>query len=125
MKKGVSICFFVAVLLILLLFLIFWEREDENPRAEPEIVTEERVVGKTEEETEMLTESMRVVENEKYYLKEADGYLAVYHTKNDEIYCETNIRFELLSPEMQAKIKEGVSFETEAELYDFLESYSS
>ena len=125
MKKGVSICFFVAVLLILLLFLMFWGQNKYTPGKEPEIATEERIVGKMEPDTEMLTESMHVVENEKYYLKETDGYLAVYHTKNDEIYFETNIRFELLSAEMQEKIREGISFQTEAELYDFLESYSS
>lgn len=125
MKKGVSICFFVAVLLLLLLFLIFLKQESKVPKEEPEIVTEQRMVGNRDEETESLTESMQVVENEKYYLKETDGYLVVYHATTHEIYCETNIRFELLSPEMQDKIKEGISFQTEAELYDFLESYSS
>lgn len=125
MKKGISICFFVAVLLLLLLFLVFVKQEKDVPKDEPEIVTEERIVGKAEGETEPLTESMHVVENEKYYLKENDGYLAVYHAATDEIYCETNIKFELLSAEMQEKIRKGISFQTEAELYDFLESYSS
>ncbi len=120
MKKGISICFFAAIILLFLLLLILQSRGSSSPE-----VSDTQAKDRAETETELLTESMQVVNNEKYYLKEADGYLTVYDGRTNEIYCETNIRISLLSPEMQEKIKKGISFQTEAELYDFLESYSS
>lgn len=124
MKKGISICFFAAIIVLLLLFLVYQNRGGETPDMSGE-QTEKVAEAENTTEAELLTESMQIMENEKYYLKESDGYLTVYDSKTNEIYCETNIRFEFLSAEMQEKLKTGVTFQTEAELYDFLESYSS
>ena len=124
MKKGISICFFAAVIVLFLLFLVYQNRGSETPHLQEE-QTEKVAETENRAKTEPLTESMQIMENEKYYLKESDGYLTVYDSKTNEIYCETNIRFEFLSAEMQEKLKSGVTFQTEAELYDFLESYSS
>lgn len=124
MKKGISICFFAAIIVLFLLFLVYQSRGGETPDMSGE-QTEKVAEAENTTEAEVFTESMQIMENEKYYLKESDGYLTVYDSKTNEIYCETNIRFEFLSAEMQEKLKTGVTFQTEAELYDFLESYSS
>lgn len=120
MRKGISICFFTAIIILLFLLLILQNKEKQPPE-----ISDTQLYETAETEAEPLTESMQIVKNEKYYLKESDGYLTVYESRTDKIYCETNIKMELLSPEIQKKIIDGIFFQTEAELYDFLESYSS
>ena len=42
-----------------------------------------------------------------------------------EYYMETGIESDCLPIELQEKLTNGIFFQTEKELYDFLESYSS
>ena len=60
-----------------------------------------------------------------YYIKVVDGRLVVFENKNQSIFMETSIEFSTLSKELQEKIETGIFFQTESQLYDFLESYSS
>lgn len=82
-------------------------------------------VQQEEEEPEETVESMKDVEEERYYLKLADDYLAVYHSDTDQIYFETGLKLTDLPEDLQEKAEEGISFSSLEELYSFLENYSS
>lgn len=122
MKKKISICFFAGIIMLCLLSVLlvdiyFKNKEKEKERAGQLVVQTEQ--------TEELFESMVVVSNAAFYLEIQDGYVVVLESDHTTVYCETNIRYQLLPEDVQKKITEGVSFQNEAELFDFLESYSS
>lgn len=60
-----------------------------------------------------------------YALRTRDGYLQVYILETDEFYMETSIVYRLLPESVQAQIDAGKEFESEEELFEFLENYSS
>ncbi len=72
-----------------------------------------------------LSESMTVVPPAAYYIGELDGYLVVLGSNQKTVLFETNIRYEFLSDEMKEKVKTGISFQNERDLYEFLENYST
>ncbi len=78
-----------------------------------------------EQEPEETVESMKDVEEEQYYLKLADDYLAVYHSDTDQIYFETGLKLSDLPEDLREKAKTGITFSSMEELYSFLENYSS
>lgn len=78
-----------------------------------------------EQEPEETVESMKDVEEERYYLKLEDDYLAVYHSDTDQIYFETGLKASDLPEDLQEKAKTGIPFSSLEELYSFLENYSS
>jgi len=127
MKKTIGICLCVAVLTGAGIFIGISEQ-----RAAQKNETEEQSLESVEyvEETEMapppeLMESMAVPENYAYVIYEKDGVLMVYEKDGRTEYFETNIRVRDLEENMLENLKTGIYFETEEELYDFLESYSS
>lgn len=60
-----------------------------------------------------------------YILRAYNGRVAVYRPDSDEIYMETSILVESLPAEVYEDLKDGIGFQDEAGLFDFLESYSS
>lgn len=60
-----------------------------------------------------------------YELRTKDGYLQVYIVETGEFYMETSIVYRLLPESVQAQIDHGKYFESEEELFGFLENYSS
>lgn len=72
-----------------------------------------------------MAESMTVVSAAKYYLGSEDGKLVVYLSDKKTVYCDTSIKVENLPKEVRDALKDGISFETDAQLYEFLENYSS
>lgn len=60
-----------------------------------------------------------------YYLTEEQGYVVVYYRNMGTLFCETNIAIHDLPMHLQREILRIKTIETEEELYDFLESYSS
>ncbi|MCC2826197.1 hypothetical protein LK511_04580 [Faecalicatena orotica] len=60
-----------------------------------------------------------------FYLKERDGYLAIYREDGTTLYETTDIPLSLLPEALQQEIRAGKSVESEQALYDFLENYSS
>lgn len=60
-----------------------------------------------------------------YYLMVADHFIVVYREDKKTLYMNTDILLENLSDALQAEIMQGKYVETEEELYNFLESYSS
>ena len=60
-----------------------------------------------------------------YYLMVADHLIVVYRGDRQTIYMNTDILLESLSDVLQAEIIHGKYLETEEEVFNFLESYSS
>ena len=64
-------------------------------------------------------------ENKGYYLMVADHFIVVYQEDKRTLYMNTDILLAGLDDRLQAEIMRGKYIETEEELYNFLESYSS
>lgn len=60
-----------------------------------------------------------------YVIRDNDGRLVVYDAQSMEVYLETGIKTEELSPELKERLTAGIGFEDPESLFDFLESYSS
>lgn len=122
MKRQVSICIFLAILVIGLA-LLYIKLNNENVRTPIENDTE-KVENATEENTQSITSSNEYV-TYYFYAKDDNGRISIYDVQSQTLYMETGIETSLLSVEMQEKLKSGIYFKTEVELFDFLESYSS
>ncbi len=61
----------------------------------------------------------------KYCLKEKDGLVCVYLENGTTLYETTSIRIHQLPPKLRQEILRGKYLNSEHELYDFLENYSS
>lgn len=67
----------------------------------------------------------KLEEDTGYYLMVADHFIVVYREDKKTLYMNTDILLENLNDTLQAEIMQGKYVETEEELYNFLESYSS
>ena len=118
MKRQVSVSIFLAILVIVLAWMYIKFRNETGPKENT--ITTENDVSKENS----VTISQEYISS-KYYIKAEYGRVVVYETKNNKIFMETSIEVRLLSEDLQEKIMAGIFFQTDAELYDFLESYSS
>jgi len=118
MKRQVSVSIFLAILVIVLAWFYIKFNNETNPK-ESDISTENTI-----SKEESITISQEYITC-KYYIKEEAGRLVVYDAKTQALFMETGIEMHSLPEEIQEKIKSYIFFETERELYDFLESYSS
>ncbi len=123
MKRRISICMIVFTVIVVAAVLF------NNYREEPEAPTE---VGygysdssETTEEPEELVPVNAARVAYAYILRAHNGRVAVYRPDSDEIYMETSILVESLPAEVFEDLKDGIGFQDEAGLFDFLESYSS
>lgn len=124
MKRKISICMIVITVIVVAAVLI------NNYREEPEAPIE---VGHdysyssetTEEQPEELVPVNAARVAYAYILRAYNGRVAVYRPDSDEIYMETSILVESLPAEVFEDLKDGIGFQDEAGLFDFLESYSS
>lgn len=83
-------------------------------------------LGQKEGETsvrEVSGESMN--DDEVFYLKEKDGFVMVYLRDRSTVYETTSISVELLPEALRKEIMDGKYVKSRAELYGFLENYSS
>lgn len=123
MKKTISICLFAALLLAVCLVAAFYR----NGR--PEEALPDATLVATEQATEsaqpVTAESMQVQKAYRYILRAKDDFLVVYEQDGTTILLETHIHIDELSDETKALLTDGIYVESESELYDLLESYSS
>ena len=56
---------------------------------------------------------------------EFDGRVAVFEKDKETMYIETAIPVEMLPESLRSDLKDGIAIDTEQELYEFLENYSS
>lgn len=118
MKQQISVSIFLAVLVLALSWLYIKLSNETQP--EKEIITTENNV---------LNEQSITISQEyilyPYYIKNMDERLVVYRSENDSIFMETSIEIYLLPEDVLLDLEDGIFFENEEKLYDFLESYSS
>lgn len=60
-----------------------------------------------------------------FVLVNNDNYVAVYRLPENEIYEYTDVIMDVLPAELQEEIQRGKYLKNEAELYNFLENYTS
>lgn len=118
MKRQVSVSIFLAVLVIALAWLYI--KFSNEARVENERITTENEIS----QEQAVTISQDYIAYP-FYIKAEYGRLVVFETKTGNVYMETGIETYYLPSEIQEKVKSGIFFQTEGELYDFLESYSS
>lgn len=63
--------------------------------------------------------------NDCYYLMEVNGYIVVYFSDKKTPYEYTDIHYDELPELLRQEITNGKYIESTAELYGFLENYSS
>lgn len=117
MKKMISICFLIVFLTAGALWI------DQNIIRQPE--SENITLSKDTENSEDMTESMSLLPSAKYYIASENGKIVIYYSDKKTIYYETSISTGQLPDEIKEKITKGFFIETDTELYEFLENYSS
>ena len=117
MKRKISICIIVLIAVIVLIILFTNEKKETMPKETETLeVTEE-----TEAVLPVNTDNIHYA----YLVKAKEQKLVVYCSDGETVYFETGISVKSLSESLQQKAEDGIGFFTEADLYDFLESYSS
>lgn len=134
--KRIGIYFFCVVALGCVTSSILYRRSEEaneirleKANSENEDISE--VMEASEEgqqeksQEEMIEVSDNYDGNERYFVKEEDGYLVIYDRLTLKRYDETTIQLSDLPERLQERVMEGLYFQDEEELYAFLENYSS
>lgn len=117
MKRKISICIIVLIAVIVLIILFTNEKKETIPK--------ETETLEVTEETETVLPANTDNIHYAYLVKAREQKLVVYCSDGETVYFETGIVVRSLSESMQQRAEEGIGFFTEADLYDFLESYSS
>ena len=117
MKRQMSISIFLAILVIALTWIYIKYRNDIRQ----ENLQTEQIQQNNEENSISISQEYTTY---KFYIKEEDGRLVVYDI-NQQLYAQTAIEIYTLPDEILEELETGIFFQTEEELYDFLESYSS
>lgn len=84
-----------------------------------------RQEARMKQEEDAVTTKGEAQKNEGYYLKELNGYVAVYLSDKETLYELTEISLNGLPKEVQEKVRIGKFVKTMREVYGFLENYSS
>ena len=115
MKRKISICIIVLIAVIVFIILFTNEKKETKPTETLEVT----------EETEAVLPANTDNIHFAYLVKATEQKLVVYCSDGETVYFETGISVKSLSESLQQKAEDGIGFFTEADLYDFLESYSS
>lgn len=97
-----------------------------------EPIEKEPIVSQTSEKTvrknvEHQKETVPAVKKEeyKYIILEEEDYLTVYFKDRETVYEYTDIQYSSLPDNLRQKIRNGYCLRNDAELFGFLENYSS
>ena len=125
MKKYVSCFLFFFFLTSASLITLFLMTAGEEARGTEEVQmqqsVEEPVFAK---ETEVEHETM-AEEEERYFLVAEEGYLIVYDKGKETTDLFTHMPLAEFPEEEQERLMTGIWFPTMAEIFSYLESYSS
>lgn len=116
MKKKYSISFFVAIILCLVMLSFAYQMSYNHQK--------EKVNSKQNDQISVPTEG-NAAKAEVYYLKDLNGFVAVYKNDKKTIYEYTDIRIDELPEEIASEVYGWKEIETAESLYGFLENYSS
>ncbi|HIW84200.1 MAG TPA: hypothetical protein H9873_07755 [Candidatus Dorea gallistercoris] len=127
MKNKYGIGFFavaiIAVLVITCAYQFTFQKAKEKAQAQTEEETQEQ--NPSLEEEESVTADGAALKEDCYYLMEVNGYIVVYLSDRQTPYEYTDIRFDDLPASLREEVRNGKYVEGEAQLYGFLENYSS
>ncbi len=135
--KRIGIYFFCVVALGCVTSSILYRRSEESNeiRLEKSASESSEEVHESESESDMpggLTVQGEAIEvsdgkaaEERFLIKEEDGYLVIYDRVAMVRYDETTIQLYDLPQRLQEVVADGIYFSNEEELYAFLENYSS
>lgn len=110
--------FFIAGTGILIGGYTLWQAYPQKQKSPETQISEE----KDDEETTKVDKEQQPYE---YVVVNEDGYLCVYLKDLKTVYFQTDIPYQELNTEMKQQIDQGYFIKDTAELYDFLENYSS
>ncbi|MBR0305690.1 MAG: hypothetical protein IIX07_02625 [Lachnospiraceae bacterium] len=141
MKKHVSGFLFFFCLTMFCLIGLFWLTDGEEKEEvqqvqaiemyEPPLFAERKGVQESEmeEPSVHLVLNMEEVRNElvkeSYYLVAEEGYLIVYDSEKESVSLFTHMPLTEFPIKEQERLMEGIWFSTMAEIFSYLESYSS
>lgn len=122
MRKKYSIGLLLAVLCLASLSFAFhaeykYDREQARLLAEKEL--------EQQKEQQSISTQGNAEKSECFYLRELNGFVAVYQNDKKTVYEYTNIRVDDLPEELRKEIQSGKKIESTEKLYGFLENYSS
>ena len=110
MNKKYGIGFLIAFIVLIGMFFLAYR------------ISYRRALDKYEAEERQLVQNQLEI---CYYIKEADGYVIVYEADQKTPYEYTSIVVEDLPEYVQKQLKDGIKFTSLAQVYGFLENYSS
>lgn len=120
MRKQISVCiFFGGILCILMGFVLTMYISSAKRHQEAEI----SVTEKTEEPEIVI--SSKQMDPCKYVILAHEGMLVVYYSDYSTVYLDTGIQVMTLPDTVKDQLLQGIPFNSEEELFAFLESYSS
>lgn len=126
MKSKISICFLTIVIILLVLFILekinTGMANDKKDQKVPIQVADTQPAAQKSDDS--LATSKELTGSE-YIIKNDSGMLSVYKSSGTEKFFDTGVYFDELPFDIQQKVNAGIGFESETDLYDFLESYSS
>lgn len=136
--KRIGIYFFCVVALGCVTSSILYRRSEEAneirlEKSASEILEDElseketgfTEMGSSESQDEVIEVSDGKASDERFLVKEEDGYLVIYDRVAMMRYDETTIQLYDLPERLQELVSDGLYFSDEEELYAFLENYSS
>ncbi len=132
--KRIGIYFFCVVALGCVTSSILYRRSEESneirlEKFASEENSEETLGSELENDSGTVEEIIEVadanVSDERFLVKEEDGYLVIYDRMMMKRYDETTIQIDDLPDRLREKVAVGLYFTDEEELYAFLENYSS
>lgn len=116
MKKKYSISFFVGIVICFAILSFAFQKSYQNVKGE--------ILAQQKENMSVPTKG-NASKADVYYLKDLNGFLAVYKSDKKTLYEYTDIRMDELPKELAAEIRNWKAIETLENLYGFLENYSS
>ena len=136
--KRIGIYFFCVVALGCVTSSILYRRSEEANEIRLEKSASEMMeedYHEKESDSEQISDSCDQSEaievsdqrslDERFLIKEEDGYLVIYDRVSMKRYDETTIQLYDLPIRLQELVADGLYFVDEEELYAFLENYSS
>ncbi|MCM1106597.1 MAG: hypothetical protein NC355_06605 [Blautia sp.] len=126
MKRKISICILLFIVIAISAVFFTSTKRPAQEQAQRPAASETEETQYAEELVVVSADSVSAREPAyAYVLREREGWIVVCLPDSEQIYMETGIRAESLPEQLKEQLPEGLGFASEAELFDFLESYSS
>lgn len=127
MKYKLGICIFCVILLgvVLTIGSFSGSKREERDNPTEQIVEQQVQEIRREKMISPSVETNKELTYFKYMIYQDGERLTVYESDSTTIYMQTDIMVDQLPEDVREQLDLGIGIQTEEELYDFLESYSS